>query len=465
MPKFANDQTKSISAIDALFTMADGETLPGTLGLIQKLLNVWTAGWPMPGASNFQWAGWTMKNVLQSASLVKKFQQEQDIYKIRQKYDIVKDFMGARDLVYPEGSMGLGLLIYAYACHLPFVDETLGEEEYLIRWFTTPDGTQFCYIFYDGKSCPGVQEVAALPPGTLGPLAASKDACNVMQSINHLVWTHKEKEDLELSLINSEDPSEGISLKGIGVPSVFLNVNQKEPWSDVVALANRYALFQAKGYTRRVLFHGPAGCGKSSLCRTLARAITDGQTLRLGPQAMMFIDLTYLLRIIELLKPKVLLLDDIDRCGEYSSRLLHALEDFATNTWAKDIIVVGTANVTEVIDPALMRAGRFDEIYYVGFPDEEHRLQLIKHFSQAHGLDCDSSLLCRRTEGWAPAELRELVKRLSVLGMEFLDIEVASIDMHRQLYAGDKMHNFLAKQLSMNSLAAKGPVPDVNLDL
>jgi transitional endoplasmic reticulum ATPase len=83
------------------------------------------------------------------------------------------------------------------------------------------------------------------------------------------------------------------------------------------------------------------------------------------------------------------------------------------------VVVIGATNRPNLIDPALLRPGRFDELIYVAVPDEEGRRHILGiHTAKmplAGGVDLDA--LARRTERFTGADLEDLVRRAGLFAL------------------------------------------------
>ena len=79
----------------------------------------------------------------------------------------------------------------------------------------------------------------------------------------------------------------------------------------------------------------------------------------------------------------------------------------------QSVVLMGATNQPMLIDPALMRPGRFDELIYVPVPEKEGRRKILGiHASKmplADDVDLDS--LADRTQGYSGADLEDLVRR------------------------------------------------------
>jgi len=71
---------------------------------------------------------------------------------------------------------------------------------------------------------------------------------------------------------------------------------------------------------------------------------------------------------------------------------------------------VATTNVTETIDPALLRPGRFDSVIEIGPPGPAARQQILRRYLRALG-EFDLSRVVAATDGATGADLREIVRR------------------------------------------------------
>ncbi|MEM2915437.1 MAG: AAA family ATPase, partial [Candidatus Bathyarchaeia archaeon] len=85
----------------------------------------------------------------------------------------------------------------------------------------------------------------------------------------------------------------------------------------------------------------------------------------------------------------------------------------------KDVVVIAATNRRDLIDPALLRPGRFDKILDVPIPDREARLQIFKVHTKNMPLasDVDLERLADMTDGYVGAEIEALCREA---GMEAL---------------------------------------------
>ncbi|MCD6428834.1 MAG: AAA family ATPase, partial [Desulfurococcales archaeon] len=85
----------------------------------------------------------------------------------------------------------------------------------------------------------------------------------------------------------------------------------------------------------------------------------------------------------------------------------------------KNVVVIGATNRADILDPALLRPGRFDRVIYVPPPDKKARLEILKVHTRKVPLadDVDLEKLAELTEGYSGADLEALVREAVVLAL------------------------------------------------
>src|SRR5690606_11535543 len=83
------------------------------------------------------------------------------------------------------------------------------------------------------------------------------------------------------------------------------------------------------------------------------------------------------------------------------------------------VVVIGATNRPNLVDPALLRPGRFDELVYVPVPDEKARRHIltIQTRSMPLGEDVDLDAIAARTERYTGADLADVVRRAGLLAL------------------------------------------------
>ncbi|MDO9488043.1 MAG: AAA family ATPase, partial [Sphingomonadaceae bacterium] len=79
----------------------------------------------------------------------------------------------------------------------------------------------------------------------------------------------------------------------------------------------------------------------------------------------------------------------------------------------QSVVVIGATNRPTLLDPALLRPGRFDELIYVPVPDEAGRRHILGIQTKEMPLadDVDLDMIARRSERYTGADLQDLVRR------------------------------------------------------
>jgi cell division protease FtsH len=149
---------------------------------------------------------------------------------------------------------------------------------------------------------------------------------------------------------------------------------------------------------RGMIFWGPPGTGKTMFAKAIATAIGAAVTVISGPElkSRWVGESEERLRQIFLQArqsaPSVIIFDELDSFasarGTYTSsgvehsmvnQLLTEMDGFNSDEL---VFVVGTTNLVEILDPALLRPGRFEFHLHIPHPDAEDRRQILKIFDQ-----------------------------------------------------------------------------------
>lgn len=127
--------------------------------------------------------------------------------------------------------------------------------------------------------------------------------------------------------------------------------------------------------------------------------------------------------------PSIVFIDEIDAVGRHRgaglggghdereqtlNQILVEMDGFDTNT---NVIVVAATNRPDVLDPALLRPGRFDRRVVMDLPDIEERLEILKIHSKTKPLEEEIDLrkIANRTVGFSGADLANLLNEAAIL--------------------------------------------------
>ena len=203
----------------------------------------------------------------------------------------------------------------------------------------------------------------------------------------------------------------------------------------------RMGIRPAKGF----LLYGPPGTGKTLLAKAVAR---ESQANFIATKSADLLSKWYgeseqqisrLFARARQVAPCVIFFDELDslvpaRGGgmgepQVTERVVNTiLAEMDGLEELQSVVVIGATNRPNLIDPALLRPGRFDELIYVTVPDEAGRRRILGIHTGGMPLadDVDLDRLARRTERFTGADLEDLVRRAGLIALR-RDIEAATV--------------------------------------
>jgi len=180
--------------------------------------------------------------------------------------------------------------------------------------------------------------------------------------------------------------------------------------------------------SRGILFFGPPGTGKTLMAKAVATESQSNFISIKGPEVMSKWVGESEKAVREIFKkakqsaPTIVFLDELDaiapRRGMFASsgvtdRIVNQLLTSMDGMEAmKGVIILAATNRLDIIDPALLRPGRFDKIIYIPPPNKEARLKIFKVHTRKMPLskDVDLEFLAEKTEHYTGADIENLVR-------------------------------------------------------
>jgi len=197
-----------------------------------------------------------------------------------------------------------------------------------------------------------------------------------------------------------------------------------------------------------ILLVGPPGTGKTLLARAVAGEAGVGFLSVTGSDFMeMFVGVGAsrvrdLFQQARKLGRAIIFIDEIDSIGrkrgaglggghdkreQTLNQLLAEMDGFETS---EGIVILAATNRPDILDPALLRPGRFDRQIVVPLPEHEERLAILKvHSRDKHmGPDVDLDTMARATPGMSGADLANLVNEAALFAVRRGSKQVERID-------------------------------------
>jgi len=197
--------------------------------------------------------------------------------------------------------------------------------------------------------------------------------------------------------------------------------------------------------SRGVLFYGPPGCGKTLLAKAIANECQANFISIKGPEllTMWFGESEANVRDIfdkaRSAAPCVLFFDELDSiakarggsvgdAGGAADRVINQiLTEMDGMGSKKNVFIIGATNRPDIIDPAILRPGRLDQLIYIPLPDDGSRKSILKANLRKTPVakEVDLNYLARVAKGFSGADLTEICQRACKLAIrENIDAEI-----------------------------------------
>lgn len=179
-----------------------------------------------------------------------------------------------------------------------------------------------------------------------------------------------------------------------------------------------------------MLLYGPPGCGKTFFAKHFAEEVgfnfmcITPATLKSRYVNATQENIAKMFQEAEENAPTVIFIDEMNELvPNRDDGNVHEMSRSAVNemlaqmdrTGEKGIFIIGATNYPNMIDPAILRAGRLDRKYYIGVPDTEARMALFKLYLKARPYDfgLDYHQLADMTQGYVSADIQLIVNDAS----------------------------------------------------
>ena len=230
---------------------------------------------------------------------------------------------------------------------------------------------------------------------------------------------------------------------------------EKEELKEVVEFMRAPKRFTEMGarIPKGVLLVGPPGTGKTLLAKAVAGEAkvpffsisgSDFVEMFVGVGASRVRDL---FTTAKKCAPAVVFIDEIDAVGRQRgaglggghdereqtlNQLLVEMDGFAVN---EGIIVIAATNRPDILDPALLRPGRFDRQITVKYPDVKGREAILKVHAKGKPLAKEVSLevLAKRTPGFTGADLENVLNEAAILAARYKKKEIGMTELEEAI--------------------------------
>ena len=200
-----------------------------------------------------------------------------------------------------------------------------------------------------------------------------------------------------------------------------------------------------------MLLYGPPGCGKTFFAKHFAEEVgfnfmfITPATLKSRYVNATQENIAKMFKEAEEKAPTVIFIDEMNELvPNRDDGNVHEMSRSAVNemlaqmdrTGEKGIFIIGATNYPNMIDPAILRAGRLDKKYYIGVPDIEARMALFRLYLNKRPYDfgLDYHQLADMTQGYVSADIqlivndasRNALRQHSKITMELLKVAITS---------------------------------------
>ncbi len=190
--------------------------------------------------------------------------------------------------------------------------------------------------------------------------------------------------------------------------------------------------------SKGVLFYGPPGCGKTLLAKAVANECSANFISIKGPELLTMYFGESEANVREVFDkawssaPCVLFFDELDSigvargnsqgdAGGASDRVINQLLTEIDGVGVKkNLFFIGATNRPDILDEALLRPGRLDQLIYIPLPDVKSRINIFKANLRKSPIapDVDFNFLGKITEGFSGADITEICQKAAKMAVK-----------------------------------------------
>jgi transitional endoplasmic reticulum ATPase len=277
-------------------------------------------------------------------------------------------------------------------------------------------------------------EEERIPPSVLEKMEVKMD--DFVNAYKEVTPTAMREVYIEVSTVHWDDIG--------GLDDVKQHLKESVEWPlKTPEIFSRLGIKPPKG----ILLYGPPGCGKTLLARAVATESEANFISIKGPEVFSkWVGesekaIREVFRKARMAAPAVIFFDEMDsltprRGAGFSdsgvserviSQLLTEMDGIVT---LQDIVVIAATNRPDMVDPAVLRPGRFDRLIYVPEPDEKSRLQIFKLYTKGMPLskDVDVNQLSVIAKYYSGADIESLCREAAMHALR-RDVKAAEVTM------------------------------------
>lgn len=211
--------------------------------------------------------------------------------------------------------------------------------------------------------------------------------------------------------------------------------------------------------SKGVLFYGPPGCGKTLLAKAIANECGANFISIKGPELLTQwfgeseANVRELFDKARAASPCILMFDEMDSIAkargsggaggsEAGDRVINQILTEIDGVGArKNVFVIGATNRPDILDPAVIRPGRLDQLIYIPLPDLKSRIAIFKAALKTAPISPDISfeVLGRSTHGFSGADITEICTQASKLAIR--EAILAEEERMKKVEAGELDEN------------------------